>query len=71
MEADGVVEAVFGFCLDNISSGRVALNVKAGLFDKVGESIWELLLGVATQISKKRFLCCFLFRSVVRELAGF
>lgn len=37
IEADGVVEAVFGFCLDRISIDRVAVNVKAALFDKVKE----------------------------------
>lgn len=35
LDADGVAETVFGFCLDNIATGRIALNVKAGLFDKV------------------------------------
>lgn len=35
LEADGVAEAVFGFCLDNISAKRVGASVKATLLDKV------------------------------------
>eukprot|EP00903_Cladosiphon_okamuranus_P011333 g10683.t1 len=35
VEADGVAEAVFGFCLDNIAGKRVPASVKATLFDKV------------------------------------
>lgn len=35
VERDGVAEAVFGFCLDKIASGRVAASTKATLFDKV------------------------------------
>lgn len=35
VEADGVAEAVFGFCLDSIAGKRVPASVKATLFDKV------------------------------------
>lgn len=37
MEADGVAEAVFGFCLDSIAAKRVPASVKATLFDKVND----------------------------------
>lgn len=35
VEANGVAEAVFGFCLDNLTDKRVGASVKATLFDKV------------------------------------
>lgn len=35
VEATGVAEAVFGFCLDSIAEKRVPNSVKATLFDKV------------------------------------
>lgn len=35
VEGDGVVEAVFSFCLDKLSQQRVSINVKAALADKV------------------------------------
>lgn len=35
IEATGVAQEVFGFCLDHISNKRVPVNVKAAVFDKV------------------------------------
>lgn len=43
VEADGVAEAVFGFCLRKISVQRVPVSVKATLFDKVQLILSRLL----------------------------
>lgn len=38
IEAAGVAQEVFGFCLDHISNKRVPVNVKATVFDKVTDN---------------------------------
>lgn len=35
IEAAGVAQKVFGFCLDHVSNKTVPVNVKAAVFDKV------------------------------------
>lgn len=53
VEGDGVVEAVFSFCLDKMSQQRVSINVKAALVDKV---CMPLLSRCPLEISRPLYL---------------
>lgn len=53
MEANGVAEAVFGFCLDNLTDKRVGASVKATLFDKV---CLPIVRRCPVEVSKKLYL---------------
>lgn len=54
MEADGVAEAVFGFCLDSIAAKRVPASVKATLFDKVNDLTYSMFFFFAFCIPNRQ-----------------
>eukprot|EP00752_Nemacystus_decipiens_P003549 g3275.t1 len=53
VEADGVAEAVFDFCLDSIAGKRVPASVKATLFDKV---CLPMLRRCPVEVSRRLYL---------------